>query len=206
MLSKTKNPVASQLLLQLQDALQSRSISVLYLISSILCLSSGYSFAAFTLLICCFYANPVLLWKFQQQYRGTLQRWGLNPLMLTGAVLGLLGGLVVGIAFAEPSHAQFFNNAENFVKNAFSATGASATTNSNIIALVMDTLRMLFVMYMLFGLVQVFQAVRQGEEWKDLARTPFFVVLAGTLGDVLVGAIAGTTATTATPVPTPSVR
>jgi hypothetical protein len=32
----------------------------------------------------------------------------------------------------------------------------------------------------------------QGEEWKDLARTPFFVLLAGTMGDVLIGAITGT--------------
>jgi hypothetical protein len=43
--------------------------------------------------------------------------------------------------------------------------------------------------------------VRQGEEWKDLAKTPFFVVLAGTLGDILVGAITGTTGGTIPTIP-----
>jgi hypothetical protein len=149
-----------------------------------------------------------LLWKIQFSYRDALRRYRLNPVLLTGIVLGLLAGVVLGLAFVDPSHGQFFDNAEKFMNRVFVPTNSSSSplpgvttpgantggyTKNPVISLVMNTLRMLFVMYMLFGIVQVFQAVRQGEEWKDLARTPFFVVLAGTLGDVLVGAIVGTT-------------
>jgi hypothetical protein len=141
------------------------------------------------------YSNPILIWKAQYRYRDVLKKYQLNGIMLSGIILGLLAGVVLGLAIAEPSHAQFFNNAERFIRTNFAnASGLNGGTNAaaaTVIPLVMNTLRLLFVMYMLFGIVQVFQAVRQGEEWKDLARTPFFVILAGTIGDVLVGAITG---------------
>jgi hypothetical protein len=138
-----------------------------------------------------------MVWK--ALYQG--QSYRISPAIWAGIALGLLAGLVLGLAWVEPSHAQFFNNAEKFITKVIGSSagagavgGAAAGSNgvgAGVVSLVMNTLRLLFVMYMLFGIVQVFQAVRQGEEWKDLARTPFFVVLAGTLGDVLVGAITG---------------
>jgi hypothetical protein len=148
-------------------------------------------------------ANPVMVWKALNQYHAGLSRYNLSPVLVAGIALGLLAGFVLALAWVEPAHAQFFGNAEKFVNKVISgnaAVGAGAigggapggnAINAGVVSLVMNTLRLLFVMYMLFGIVQVFQAVRQGEEWKDLARTPFFVVLAGTLGDVLVGAITG---------------
>jgi fumarate reductase subunit C len=197
MLKNPLRPVHRNLANKLQDWLQNPVTSMLYMISAIVCLFSGYSFLAMTFLAACIYSNPTLIWKIQYQYRDVLQKYKLNGVMLSGIILGLLAGSVLGLALAEPSHAQFFNNAETFIRNNFAggsglgggAGGANAA--GGVIALVMNTLRLLFVMYMLFGIVQVFQAVRQGEEWKDLARTPFFVVLAGTVGDVLVGAITG---------------
>jgi hypothetical protein len=189
----------------MQSLLQNPAFSLLYFISAILCLFSGNSFWALCLFSLCVYSKPDLLWQIQFSYRDVLRRYRLNPVLLTGIVLGLLAGVVLGLAFVDPSHGQFFYKTENFMNKVFApssptASGTSAvvvpvtngTTPSNpVIALVMNTLRLMFVMYMLFGIVQVFQAVRQGEEWKDLARTPFFVVLAGTLGDVLVGVIVG---------------
>jgi hypothetical protein len=171
-------------------------MSLGYLISTIICLFAGRSFWALMFCSLCIYSNPVLIWRIQNKYRDVLQKYGLNALLLTGMAIGLLAGLVLGLAFVEPAHAQFFSNAQKFIENNFKLTGAAGVGGGTgaaggVIALVMNTLRLLFVMYMLFGIVQVFQAVRQGEEWKDLARTPFFVVLAGTLGDVLVGAITG---------------
>jgi hypothetical protein len=171
-------------------------MSVGYIISAIISLFSGNSFLALMFFASCIYANPVAIWKAQNQSREFFQRYKLNVVMLTGIILGLLSGIVLALSFVEPSHAQFFQNAQNFVKNNFQNSGNVAT----VVDLVMNTLRMLFVMYVLFGIVQVFQAVRQGEEWKDLAKTPFFVVLAGTLGDILVGAITGSTASTIPPV------
>ena len=111
--------------------------------------------------------------------------------LLTGIIFGLLAGLTLCLSLVDPSHAQFFTKAETFITTAVQANLSGNTNTAVLIKLVMNTLRVLFVMYMLFGIVQVFQAVRQGEEWKDLARTPFFVMLAGTMGDVLVGAITG---------------
>jgi succinate dehydrogenase/fumarate reductase cytochrome b subunit len=178
---------------RLQDFLQSPLMSVGYLISAILCLFSGNTYWAFMFLVSCAYSNPVLLWQIQNQCRALLQHYKLNAVMLMGTVFGLFAGIVLGLAFAEPSHAVFFQNAETFITNSFKGSGvvnaADADPTTSIVALVMNTLRLLFVMYVLFGIVQVFNAVRQGEEWKDLAKTPFFVVLAGTLGDILVGAI-----------------
>jgi hypothetical protein len=202
MLKQSVKPVSNLFLDRLQAILQCRLMSAIYMISAVICLFGGYAFLAFSLLLCCLYSNPILIWKAQSQYRSVLNHFGLNTVMLTGVLLGLLGGVIVGLAFVEPSHAQFFNNAQNFVTKVFKSPGTSAATATDVVDLVMNTLRLLFVMYMLFGIVQVFQAVRQGEEWKDLARTPFFVVLAGTLGDVLVGAIVGSgSPTTATTIP-----
>ena len=180
----------SSITTQIQQILQSPLMSVIYLISAILCLVSGRGFVALMLFASCVYSNPVFIWKIQHQYHDVFQHYKLNVVMFTGVVFGLFAGVVLGLAFVEPSHAQFFNNAQTFIQTNFKGTG---TNVAQAVSLVMNTLRLLFVMYMLFGIVQVFQAVRQGEEWKDLAKTPFFVVLAGTLGDVLVGAITGPT-------------
>jgi hypothetical protein len=161
--------------------------------SAIVCLFAGRSFLALVFMAMVIYSNPLLIWQLQGRYRKVLGRFRLNAVMLTGIAVGLLAGITLCLAFVEPSHAQFFNNAQTFMTRAFQSTTPNANNAqaAAVIPLVMNTLRMLFVMYMLFGIVQVFQAVRQGEEWKDLARTPFFVMLAGTMGDVLVGAIAG---------------
>lgn len=194
MLKASYRPVHRSFVNKLQDCLQNPVTSMMYMISAVVCLFSGYGFLAMASLALCIYSNPTVIWKIQYQYRDVLQKHQLNGTMLSGVILGLLAGSILGLALAEPSHAQFFNNAENFIKTNFA--GASGLNGGgggagDVISLVMNTLRLLFVMYMLFGIVQVFQAVRQGEEWKDLARTPFFVVLAGTIGDVLVGAITG---------------
>jgi hypothetical protein len=187
---------ADKFLTNLQELLRKPFFAVCYLISALLCLFSGYSFLALSFLALFTYSRPDLVWRTHGLYREILQRYRLDPVLLTGIIFGLLAGVVLGLAFVTPSHAQFFRNAENFINTSFGANlggggGGAAGGGNAVVALVMNTLRLLFVMYMLFGIVQVFQAVRQGEEWKDLARTPFFVVLAGTLGDVLVGAITG---------------
>jgi succinate dehydrogenase/fumarate reductase cytochrome b subunit len=196
MLQNSPRKSSQKYLDQLQNVLQSPLMSVVYFISAIVCLFGGHGFLALMMFVSCVYSNPILVWKAQNQYRSVLQRYRLNVVMLTGVLFGLLSGVVLGLSFVEPSHAQFFNNAQVFIQTTFKGSGLTDGTAGGIIGLVMNTLRLLFVMYVLFGIVQVFQAVRQGEEWKDLAKTPFFVVLAGTLGDVLVGAIVGPGGTT----------
>jgi hypothetical protein len=202
MLKHSPRRISSKLIDQLQAVLQSPLMSVVYLISAILSLFSGHGFWALMFFVSCVYSNPALIWQLQNQYRDWLRQHRLNPVMLTGVLFGLLAGVVLGLAIVDPSHAQFFGNAQRFIEGNFNqglGSNGGSNTVSGVIGLVMNTLRLLFVMYVLFGIVQVFNAVRQGEEWKDLAKTPFFVVLAGTLGDVLVGAIVGTGAVTGLP-------
>jgi hypothetical protein len=195
MLKHSPRRISGNFVDRLQAILQSPLMSVVYLISAILSLFSGHGFWALMFLVSCVYSNPALIWQLQNQYRDWLRQHQLNPVMLTGVMFGLLAGVVLGLAIVEPSHAQFFGNAQRFIEGNFNqglGSNGNSGAISSVIGLVMNTLRLLFVMYVLFGIVQVFNAVRQGEEWKDLAKTPFFVVLAGTLGDVLVGAIVGT--------------
>lgn len=165
-------------------ALQTRTLSALYLISACVCLGFGQGFLSLMFTFAWVYSNPTALLAVQNQYRSLLLRWRLNPVMVTGAVFGLLGGTVLGLSWVDPAHAQFFGQAEAFL-NSFEGIDAA------IVTIVMNTIRALFVMYLIFALVQVINAARQGEEWKDLAKTPFIIVIIGVLGDVLVGAITG---------------
>lgn len=170
-------------------ALQTPALSAAYFIAAIVSFLLGSSFIGISFLTACLYANPHIVLSFQQRYASSLRRLRLNPVMVTGCLIGVAGGVALALAVAEPAHAQFFNKAEDFLKKLAGNSGGAQT--AAIITLVMDTIRALFVIYMIFGLVQVINAVRQGEEWKDLAKTPFLILMIGVLGDVLVGAIAG---------------
>jgi amino acid transporter len=165
-------------------AFQTRTLSALYLISACVCLGFGQGFLSLMFAFAWVYSNPMALLALQNQYHSLLLRLRLNPVMVTGAIAGLLGGTVLGLSWVDPAHAQFFNRAEEFL-NSFDGI------EPEIVTIVMNTIRALFVMYLIFALVQVINAARQGEEWKDLAKTPFIIVIIGVLGDVLVGAITG---------------
>ncbi len=166
--------------------LQTPFLSAIYLISAIVSLGFGQGFLSAMFALAWAYANPLMILQLQDQWRRSLLRWRLNPVMTTGVVIGVLGGVLLGFSWVDAAHAQFFKNAESFLTTNF--TGLDA----NIIKLVMNTIRALFIMYLIFALVQVVNAARQGEEWKDLAKTPFIILIIGVLGDALTGAIAGT--------------
>ncbi|MBD1856159.1 MULTISPECIES: hypothetical protein [Leptolyngbya] len=166
------------------SALQTRTLSMLYLISACVCLGFGQGYLSLMFTFAWVYSNPMALLNLQTQYRSLLTRLRLNPVMTTGAIFGLLSGIVLGLSWVDPAHAQFFNRAEEFL-NSFDGI------EPDIVTIVMNTIRALFVMYLIFALVQVINAARQGEEWKDLAKTPFIIVIIGVLGDILVGAITG---------------
>ena len=168
-------------------SLQTPGLAGVYFVASIAALAFGSPFVVTNFLFACLYANPQLVLTLQQRYGVTLRRWKLSPVMITGCLLGFLGGATMIFSIVDPAHAQFFQNAETFLEG----IGGDAAVPEGVIPLVMNTIRALFVIYMIFGLVQVINAVRQGEEWKDLAKTPFLILMVGVLGDVLVGAIAG---------------
>ena len=98
-----------------------------------------------------------------------------------------MGALSVVLATAHPeaANAQFFKNAETWMKGKF--TGADKA-----IEIIFNVLRGLFLIYLGISLVKVVQAGRQDQDWQDLARTPLIIVIAVVLGDILATFIVGT--------------
>jgi hypothetical protein len=168
--------------------LQTPTLAGVYFVSSIGAFALGSFAIAISLLIACLYANPYIVLTLQRQYSQTLRQMRLSPVMVTGCLIGFLGGAAVFFSIADPAHAQFFTNTEEFLTTLAADAGGDFV---GVITIIMNTIRALFLIYMIFGLVQVINAARQGEEWKDLAKTPFLILMIGVLGDVLAGAIIG---------------
>ena len=125
-------------------------------------------------------------------YRDVEKSWNqssLRQFMTFGAFVGLcsVGALRVVLATAQPeaANAQFFKNAETWMKGKF--TGADKA-----IEIIFNVLRGLFLIYLGISLVKVVQAGRQDQDWQDLARTPLIIVIAVVLGDILATFIVGT--------------
>ena len=92
--------------------------------------------------------------------------------------------------FAAPAQAQFFGKAEDFFKNTLTEGTNDSGTNSAV-SLVFNVLRALYLLYIAIALIGVVNAVRQDEDWQNIARTPLLVVVAVTIADVLTGFIIG---------------
>jgi len=110
-------------------------------------------------------------------------------------VLGLLLGILIGASLSvapDPVHAQFFQSTQVWMGNVFKPTGnAASAVNTDVIALIFNVLRGLFVIYLGIALVRVIQAARNDDDWQQLARTPLIIVVAVTIGDVLASIITG---------------
>ncbi|MDF5716740.1 MAG: hypothetical protein PUP93_23435 [Rhizonema sp. NSF051] len=102
------------------------------------------------------------------------------------AILFSLVAVVFVLDFATaPVSAQFLNNAETWMKSAFS--GISADT----IALIFNVLRGLFLLYLGISLVRIVNSARNDEDWQTLARTPLIIAVTVVLGDILSGLVTG---------------
>ncbi|MBE9180214.1 hypothetical protein IQ268_16750 [Oculatella sp. LEGE 06141] len=103
---------------------------------------------------------------------------------LPTVLMVLVGSLFVLNILSAPASAQFYQGAQDAMTGFF--PGAE-----EVIALVFNVLRGLFLIYLGISLVKVVQAQRQDEDWQNLARTPLIILIAMTLGDVLAGFITG---------------
>jgi hypothetical protein len=124
-------------------------------------------------------------------YRDVENRWnrmGLRRWLTFGSFIGLcsVGVLTIVLTTIHPevANAQFFKNAETWMKGKF--TGADKA-----IEIVFNVLRGLFLIYLGISLVKTIQSARQDQDWQDLARTPLIIVIAVVLGDVLSTFIVG---------------
>ena len=124
-------------------------------------------------------------------YKTIQRKWnriGLRRWMAFGSFVGLVSvftlTMVLTTFHPEAANAQFFKNAETWMKGKF--TGADKA-----IEIVFNVLRGLFLIYLGISLVKVIQAARQDQDWQDLARTPLIIVIAVSLGDILATFIVG---------------
>jgi hypothetical protein len=86
--------------------------------------------------------------------------------------------------FSGAAMAQFFQGGEDWMSQQFPEAG-------EVVPLVFNVLRGIFLIYLAIALVRVINAVRQDEDWQTLARQPLIILIAVTLGDVLTNLIVG---------------
>jgi hypothetical protein len=107
------------------------------------------------------------------------KKWTLTPIAYL-----LTSGVLFFDTLSSPANAQFMLKAENWMKSSFSEA-------SEIIPLIFNVLRGIFIIYLGFSLFQVINAGRQDEEWMPIAKKPLMIIVATTIADVLTGMIIG---------------
>jgi hypothetical protein len=87
--------------------------------------------------------------------------------------------IVSTLAVLQPAHALFFATAETFFTTKFGAIPGFATT----LGLVINILRGLFVIYIIWAFVKIVEAKNSGQDASQLFQTLIITVLAGFFGD-----------------------
>jgi hypothetical protein len=164
-------------------------MSMLYLIGALVSLGTSEFFLSAIFMTMVVFSNPLMIVYLQDRYQQALSRYQLSKVLVNGAAFVLFAGLMIYLAGVDPTHVQLFDRAGFFVI----AAVRSAFSEDWIVwvKLSMNMYRVVFVAHMLVGMARVLQAAKQGEEWNDSVRTPFFIILVGTVGCVSLGAIAG---------------
>lgn len=124
-------------------------------------------------------SNPLC----QRVWQYLLDKAGLKGKQIPWLTLGFGGG--AWLAAALPSHALFFQAAEQYVQQIFQVQGAGGTNVTTFIPLIFGTLRIIFIIYIGIALVRVINAFRNDEDWTTAARISLIVVLCIVIGDAL---------------------
>lgn len=98
---------------------------------------------------------------------------------LISGIIGIFVFCWIGL-WTSPAQAQFFLAAEDF----FSDTDGLAIDEGTI-DLIFLTIRAVFLLYLVIAFLNVFNSVRQDDDWLQAARTPALVVLFVTAADFL---------------------
>ncbi len=120
------------------------------------------------------------------QFASYCKSRGWNANRILGFLLGVISATVVFALFIDPAHAQFFNQTEAWLRRSI-----PGMQNNQLIPLIFNVLRAIFVIYIGINLVNVIQKMQQQEDWQTLARTPLIIVVAVMMGDVLAGMVTG---------------
>jgi hypothetical protein len=116
-----------------------------------------------------------------------------HNLNIAPLILSLIGTVYLLDYASTPAAAQFFTQTEGWMRNSFplNGGGGGGSGSADIYALVFNTLRAIFVLYLAISLVRVIAAARNDEDWQTLARTPLIILITVTLGDILASLITG---------------
>jgi hypothetical protein len=101
----------------------------------------------------------------------------------------------------DPAQAQFFYQGETFLRTTLlsnnTTLGGAGNIATNVISIIFNVLRAVYLLYLAVSAIGVINAVRQDEDWQTAARTPMLVFVVVTFTDVLTSFIIG-------PNPTPA--
>ena len=172
------------------DALVTPVLSGSYLFASLALLGLNQYFLA-----ACFFSlwgitSPHILAKLIDQLP-RIKGINLHPFLSFTLVVGLTGGFLLGAGLFTPAHAQFLEAAETGALEIITGLGDGGANLEGIVEFIFGALRLLLVIYMAIALIQIVNAARQGEEWRDLMRTPLLVILVVVIGDFIAGVIFG---------------
>jgi hypothetical protein len=102
--------------------------------------------------------------------------------------LGLFGAVsLLGMDLA-PAYAWFYQQAEEFMVNAFPASELA-------IRLTVNALRAFYLIYLAASIIGAVKAAQNDEDWQTVARTPLIVTVAVVVGDALTTLIIPAAAT-----------
>ena len=173
------------------DALITPVLSGTYLFSSLALFGLGQYFLSVSFFCMWGITSPHILAQVVDQMPRIRGIHRLPSFASFALIVGLAGGLLLGAGLFTPAHAQFLEAAETGAAEIVGGLGGDAANLEGIIAFIFGALRLLLVIYMAIALIQIVNAARQGEEWKDLMRTPLMVILVVVVGDFIAGVIFG---------------
>jgi hypothetical protein len=145
--------------------------------------------------------TSIYLWTNHSKHQIVLNKhflWAFIILLTSSAIVLHFGD--------TPAHAQFFYKAEEWAKanlvSASANTGTSSTATSGstnvttVISFIFNTLRFILIVYVGTMAAKIFNALREDDDWKQIARTPMIIFIGVTALDFAVGFIIQTPAAT----------
>ncbi|MCG9890611.1 MAG: hypothetical protein MH252_06020 [Thermosynechococcaceae cyanobacterium MS004] len=83
--------------------------------------------------------------------------------------------------FVLPADAAFLSTACGLLNEVFSSSGAAV----NPVKITINIIRAMFIIYLAIALIQVFNAMRQDEDWQMAVRAPVLAILVIVIVDVI---------------------
>jgi hypothetical protein len=155
-----------------------------YLVVAAMAFYVGYNIFAIAAVLAAFVCLPVV--------KKHLPQTPLRLPKIAGVLLPFISTFS-GVLSSQPAQAQFFSKTKNLITSFVTSSGGAAgvTTSTTFIDSIILFFQAMLAIYVIVGIIMTFNSMRNGDEWKDTAKMPMFVLLAGVVGDQIVGVISG---------------